>query len=90
MIWRIVTGILALGSMAAAFDQYRKRDEDRTRLNAKIAELEIRIAKKEQEFAELRTRFDAKNAQVRELAQEILRLREELAYLQRTGAELFT
>ena len=74
-----VAALIAFASVVHACDQQNKREEDQRRFREKIAALEERLAGKEREFRRLLRRLGRKNRQVRELAQEIERLREALA-----------
>lgn len=73
--------LVTLGSAVYASDQQNKREEDRKRHRAEIEALEKCLAREERKYRELLRRFGEKNRQVRELAEEVDRLREELASL---------
>ena len=73
--------LVTLVSVVYAKDQRDKREQDGARHRKEIAALEKRFARKEREYQELLHRLGEKNRQVSELAQEVKRLREELASL---------
>ena len=75
------TALVTLVSVVYAGDQQKKREQDQARHRAEIAALEKRLARKERKYQELLRRLGEKNRQVRELAEEVDRLREELASL---------
>ena len=73
--------LVTLVSVVYASDQQEKRKQDQARHREEIAGVKERLARKEREYQELLHRLGEKNRQVRELAQEVKRLREELASL---------
>jgi peptidoglycan hydrolase CwlO-like protein len=81
LIWAIIAGIgalLGIGGTAVAYDQYEKRKGEEAGFRNSLNELEAKLKAKESEFAELKARLGEKNRQVRELSEEIARLRAEI------------
>lgn len=78
----IIAGIATLVAGAAIaddVDQRNKRAEAQQRFRREIARLSARIAELERAHATLSSLLGEKNQQVRAMAEEILRLRAELA-----------
>ena len=85
----IIAGIAALVAGAAIaddVDQRNKRAEEQQRFRREIARLSTTIAELERAHATLSSRLGEKDQQVRALAEEVLRLRAELAEWNRRAA----
>jgi septal ring factor EnvC (AmiA/AmiB activator) len=74
-----VTTLIAGAATADAVDQRNKRAEEQQRFRREIAKLTTKIAKLEAAHATLLEDLGEKNEQVHAMAEEILRLRAELA-----------
>ena len=87
--WKIVALIataIAGGASGYAYHQRRKRVQERANFNSELHGLSIKIGKAQAKLERLTKRFGVKNQQVRELAQEIRRLRAQYARKSRAVA----
>ena len=79
----VASALLAIAGVAYGCDQENKREEEQERTRDEIAKLKNRISEFEREHDHLLPMFGKKNHQVRALADEISRLRGELAEARR-------
>ena len=75
----VASALLAIAGVAYGCDQENKREEEQERTRDEIAKLENRISEFERERSHLLPVLGKRNHQVRALADEISRLRGELA-----------
>ena len=78
-----VSVLLAMTGFAYGCDQENKREEEQERARDEIAKLKKRISKLERKHDRLLPQLGKKNHQVRALADEIVRLRADLAEARR-------
>lgn len=76
-----VAGLAAIAATAWAFDESNERECERQRFRAEIEALDERIAELEAELRNLWKRFWRSRRQIRALAAEIRRLRDERDWL---------
>jgi len=81
-----VATLIAGAAIADDVDQRNKRAEEQQRFRREIAKLTTKIAELEAAHATLSAILGEKNQQVRAMAEEILRLRAELANWNRRAA----
>ena len=79
----VVSVLFAIVGIAYGCDQEDKREEEQERARDEIAKLKKRISKLERKHDRLLPQLGKKNHQVRALADEISRLRAELAEARR-------
>ena len=79
----VASALLAIAGVAYGCDQENKREEEQERTRDEIAKLKNRISELERGHDHLLPMFGKKNHQVRALADEISRLRGELAEARR-------
>jgi capsule polysaccharide export protein KpsE/RkpR len=88
VIWRIVAAIgalLGIGGTAYGVDQHQKRKKEQAASRARLQQIEGELASKEQQLASLQALLGDKNEQVRILAAEVTRLRNEANELRRSA-----
>lgn len=71
----IAAVLFGVGGFVTAADERDKRIKEEQQFRATLERLEAELAAKEQRLADLRTRLDEKNDQVRILAAEVEMLR---------------
>lgn len=79
----VASALVAIGGIVYGCDQENKREEEQERARDEIAKLKNRISELEREHDHLLPMLGKKNHQVRALADEISRLRGELAEARR-------
>ena len=79
----VVSVLFAIVGIAYGCDQEDKREEEQERARDEIAKLKKRISKLERKHDRLLPQLGKKNHQVRALADEIVRLRADLAEARR-------
>ena len=79
----VASALVAMSGIVYACDQENKREEEQERARDEIAKLKKRISKLERKHDRLLPQLGKKNHQVRALADEISRLRGELAEARR-------
>lgn len=88
VIWRIVAGVgalLGISGTAYGLDQHKKRKSEQVASRARLQQLEVELAKKEQQLTALRTLLGNKNEQVRILAAEVDHLRSAVSAMRRSA-----
>jgi peptidoglycan hydrolase CwlO-like protein len=78
--------LLCIGGAAYGVDQHVKRKKEQEMFRAELARMKKHMDEKEADLAKLRKRFGEKCDQVRKMAAEIERLREEIAAMERKAA----
>ncbi|MDN0082060.1 hypothetical protein QU487_04735 [Crenobacter sp. SG2305] len=75
----IICAIFGIGGIAYGMDQHNERNREQRNFRYHLKQLEKELSEKEEELTALRVRLGEKNDQVRILAAEIERLRQEIA-----------
>lgn len=78
--------LVAVGAAAWAADESGEREKEHDRYQSVIADLERKLGNTEREYRQLRKRLGEKNQQVRELASEVRRLRQDLTAARQRAA----
>lgn len=78
--------LLGIGGAAYGVDQHMKRQKEQQTFRTELARMKKRMDEMEAELAKLRRRFGDNCDQVRRMAAEIERLREEIAAMERRAA----
>jgi capsule polysaccharide export protein KpsE/RkpR len=76
---------VGIGGVAYGVDQKNKREQERENFRSQLDRLEKDLSAKESELAQLRSRLGEKNDQVRTLAAEIERLRQNIASMRKAA-----
>lgn len=78
--------LVAVGAAAWGMDEADEREKEHDRYQSVIADLERKLSNTEREYRQLRKRLGEKDRQVRELASEVRRLRQDLTAARQRAA----